>query len=265
MFTMKSLVQPETIDEAYSTLLEKRNNILLGGCAFLRMGSRAINTGIDLSKLNLNYIKEDDEYIEIGAMTTFRDIEISIILNNYFSGVLPQSVRNIIGVQFRNVVTIGATVFSKYGFSDLLTALLSLDTEIELYKGGRMTLESFLNKHFEKDILTRIFVKKNNRMAAYKDLRNSASDYPVLNVTASSLENNWRIVVGARPSVAKVAKKASLELSKKDLNDEDIERASSIAAEELAFQSNMRGSGEYRKAVCKILIKRAVREVLQCR
>ena len=69
-------------------------------------------------------------------MTTLRDLEVNPILNKYFDGVLPKSVRDIIGIQFRNVVTVGGSVFSRYGFSDLIVGLLALETEVELYNGG---------------------------------------------------------------------------------------------------------------------------------
>jgi CO/xanthine dehydrogenase FAD-binding subunit len=265
LFTLQKLVQPVTIEEAYNTLIEKKANAILGGCCFLRMGAKRIGTAIELSKLNLNYISEDSEYVEIGAMATFRDIETSEILNKYFNELLPKAVSNIIGVQFRNVVTVGATVFSKYGFSDFLTALLVLDTEIELYGAGRISLEEFLNMPYKKDILTRVFIKKNNRKASYKDFRNSASDYPILNVSVSCLDNQWKIAAGARPMKAMIARNASEQLSTGTLTDAAIETAANMAAEELVFGTNMRATGEYRRTLCKVLVKRAVMEVLQCR
>ncbi|WP_411681958.1 FAD binding domain-containing protein [Clostridium thailandense] len=265
MFTIQKLVQSETIEEAYKLLIEKKSNTVIGGSAFLRMGSKRIGTAIDLSKLNLNYIKDYSDYIEIGAMTTFRDIETNNELKKYFNGLLPKSVSNIIGVQFRNVVTVGATVYSKYGFSDFITALLSLDVDVELCETGRISLEEFLNMPYKKDILTKIFIKKNNTKACYKDFRNSISDYPILNVAVSSTDSQWKIVVGARPRGAGIAKNASLELSKGSLTDKEIDNAANMASEELAFGSNMRAEGEYRKAICKVLVKRAVMEVLQCK
>lgn len=265
MFTLQNLVQPETVEEAYKILVQKKANSVLGGCAFLRMGSKRIGTAIELSKLNLNYIKENNDDIEIGAMASFRDIETNIALKEYFNGLLPESVGNIIGVQFRNVVTVGASVYSKFGFSDFITALLVLDTEVELYDAGRMPLEVFLKLPYKKDILTRIFIKKNKRKASYKDFRNSVSDYPIINVAVSELDNQWRIVVGARPMGAEIAQNASLELSKGTLTDQEIEMAANMASEELVFGSNMRAAGEYRRALCKVLVKRAVKEVLQCK
>ncbi|WP_338013823.1 hypothetical protein [Desulforamulus profundi] len=38
-----------------------------------------------------------------------------------------------------------------------------------------------------------------------------------------------------------------------------------MAVEELSFGSNIRGTAEYRKAMCKVLVKRAITEVLQCK
>ncbi|GAA0727734.1 FAD binding domain-containing protein [Clostridium malenominatum] len=265
MFTVIDLVQPQTLEEAYNILVSRKNNTVLGGCAFLKMGSKRIGTAIELSKLDLNYIKETEGYIEVGASTTLRDIETSSLLKNYFSGVLVRAVGDIIGIQFRNVVNIGATVFSKYGFSDVITALLALDTEVELYKGGRMSLEEFLQRPYERDILTRIFIKKNARKAVYNCFRNSSTDYPILNLTVSKLENQWKIVVGARPATARIALEASELISKGQLNEALIEEVAQKAVEELNFGSNMRGSAEYRRAICKVLIKRTLMEVVSCK
>ena len=261
MFSLHDLVQPDNIEEAYQILSDKRNNTILGGCAFLKMGSKRIGTAIDLSNLQLSYIKETDGFIEIGAMTSLRELETHTLLKESFNGLLPKSVRNIIGVQFRNSATVGASVFSKYGFSDLITALLVLDTEVDLYKGGRMPLADFLKKPKGKDLLVRLWVKLDNRQATYLNFRKSASDYSILNVAVSRLNKQWTIVVGARPRRAAIASVASAALSKENLSLAEIEDAAQKVAEELSFGTNMRGSAEYRKALCKVLVKRAIMEV----
>jgi CO/xanthine dehydrogenase FAD-binding subunit len=84
-------------------------------------------------------------------------------------------------------------------------------------------------------------------------------------VAVSNMDNQWKIVAGARPTVAGIAENASVLLSKGTLTDAEIEAAAGMASEELIFGSNMRAAKEYRKALCKVLIKRAVKEVLQCR
>lgn len=264
MFTLLEFFQPETLEDAYNKLVARKTNTILGGCAFLKMGSKRIGTGIDLSKLNLNYINETDNYIEIGASTTFRDIETNETLNSYFNGVLKEAVKDIIGVQFRNMVTVGASVYSKYGFSDFITALLALDTEVELYKGGRLSLQDFLIKPYEKDILTKIYIKKNERKASYKSLRNSKSDYPILNVTVSKLNDDFKIVVGARPATAKISIDASKFLSKEGFSEASLNKALDIMSSELIFGTNMRATYEYRQAISKVLVKRAIMEVIKC-
>lgn len=283
MFTLRDIVQPETLEEAYELLLKQRSNTILGGCAFLRLGSKRIGIGIDLSKLNLNQITEREGFIEIGAMTSFRDLETNPLLKESFDGILPKAVGNIIGVQFRNGVTVGGSVFSKYGFSDLIAALLALDTEVDLYKAGRMPLSEFLQRPLEKDILTHIRIRKEKRKASYQDLRISASDFPVLTVAVSCAGEAWRIAVGARPRTAQLALKASEQLSyaltqvesetqlgakvegaHKETNDA-LDAILDQVIEELSFGTNTRGTAEYRKAITKVLVKRGITEVLACK
>lgn len=261
MFTVMEMVQPKMVDEAYEILTKRKNNQVIGGSAWLRMGSKRIGTAVELSQLNLDYIKESEEYIEIGAMTTFRSLETSKLLEENFGSIIKDSVKDIIGVQFRNVVTIGGTIFSKFGFSDLIVALLALECEVELIKSGKMTLQEFLNKEYEKDLLTKIYIKKNNLKASYKSLRNAQSDYALLNVSASKTEDNVRIYVGARPQIATLAVKASEFLSNNELTDENIEKAASMVSEELIFGTNMRATKEYRTLMSKVLVKRALMEV----
>lgn len=265
MFTLRNVSQPDSLQEAYRILIDKKSNTVLGGCSWLRMGSQVIHTGVDLSKLDLDYINDCPGYIEIGAMTTLRAVETNAALRQHFCGILPKAVSNIIGVQFRNVATVGASVFSRYGFSDLITALMVLDTEIELYKGGRKTLAEFMDMPRSKDILTKIIIHKTKRSATYQALRNSASDYPILTVAVSRLEEAWKIAVGARPTRAKLATQAAKLLPAGALVPEEMEQAAQMAAEELPFGDNMRGAAEYRRAMCRVLVKRAIAEVAACK
>lgn len=263
MFKIQEYVIPNSLDEAYEILQARKNNTILGGTLFLRMGSQNIGKGIDLNQLDLNFICENEGYIEIGAMTTFRELETSPLLKNYCNGIIPKAIHSIIGVQFRNLVTVGATVYSRYGFSDLITALLALDVEVELFQVGRIPLAEFLANTPKKDILVKILIKKEQCNGSFQSLRNSAVDYAILNVAVAKVGQDWRIAVGARPGRAILAEKAAEYLAQSSLKPEDIENAAKIASNELAFGSNMRGSAEYRKEMSKVLVKRAIAEVLE--
>ncbi|KLU60821.1 putative oxidoreductase [Peptococcaceae bacterium CEB3] len=264
MFSTRDLLQPETFEQAYETLISRRSNTVLGGCAFLRLGRKKMGTAIDLSKLGLNFIREADHRVEIGAMTTLRDIETSPLLASSFSGLLPRAVRNIVGVQFRNGATVGGSVFSRSGFSDLLTALLVLDCEVTLFHGGTMPLAEFACGAYEKDILTKISLGLDARAAAYQSFRNTTSDFSVLNVAVSCLGGRWLVAVGARPQRARVAVNASEFLSQEGGAETNASAAALLAGAELSFGTNMRATAEFRRALCQVLVKRAVTEVKQC-
>ena len=68
--------------------------------------------------------------------------------------------RHIVGVQFRNQATVGGSIYGRFGFSDVLTAFLALDTYVELYDGGRICLAEFAKKKPDNDLLLFIVVKK---------------------------------------------------------------------------------------------------------
>ena len=139
MVTFGDYIKPTSIAEAYESFKLKKNATLIGGGCYLRMGNRRIGLAIDLSDAGLNYIYENENSIEIGAMTTLREIETSQALSDNFGAVISDSVKHIIGIQLRNIATIGATVFSKYGFSDPITALLALNAELVLVVSRKVT------------------------------------------------------------------------------------------------------------------------------
>lgn len=264
--TFLNYVLPETVEEAYEQLLSKKSARLIGGGCFIRLGDKKIGLAVDLSKSGLDYINDLEDEIEIGAMTSLRTFETSKLLKENFGNVIEDSVKHIIGVQLRSIATIGATTFSKYGFSDPITALLALDADIYLHKGGRMSLEDFLNeKELRKDILEKIIIKKNVSGAAFQTIRTSAVDYAILSVAVGKVEDKYRISVGARPQAAKLAVKAMDYLNNNEINEDSIIKACDIASEELHFGSNNRGSAEYRRELSKVLVKRAIMEVSKCK
>ena len=264
MFSFSKYFPAQSLQEDYDELLKNKKNIILGGTSYLRMENTSYNTAIDLSSLSLNYIKEEEKYIHIGAMVSFREIETNPIILNLFDGVLSKSVNNIIGVQFRNNVTVGATVFSKYGFSDLIPALLALDTTVILFNGGEISLEEYLSIEGKtRDILVEIKIRKTNGKGAFKSIRKSKTDYAITNTAVTNENGTFKIAIGVRPGKAKLAHKAMEILNNSDnITDEVIDKACSFIDEEITFGSNMRGSSEYRAAISKVITKRALKEVL---
>ncbi|CAK7078499.1 FAD binding domain-containing protein [Tissierella sp.] len=253
MITIKEYVAPASLEEAYKILMSGKTNLILGGFGFIKMGSRAVNKAIDLCNLSLDYITETTDEILIGAETSLRTLEINEIIRNYCGGAICEGVSNIVGVQFRNMAKVGASVFSRYGFSDLLPSLLVLDAKVRLYKGGIMDLEEFLEKDFERDILVEVILPKKKGMAVYDCIRKSTGDFPIINGAMFRGEDGqYKIAIGSRPQRTKLAVKAAKALE----DGENIETVVDIIPEELHFGTNVRGSKEYREDMSKALVSR---------
>ena len=135
MLNIREYVKVQSLEEAYE-LNQKRTNKIIGGMLWMKMGDRNIQKAIDLSGLGLDQIEEEEEEFRIGCMTTLRELELHPGLDAYTGGALRESLRHIVGVQFRNLATVGGSIFGRFGFSDVLTLFLGLDTYVELYKGG---------------------------------------------------------------------------------------------------------------------------------
>ena len=159
MLNIREYVKVQSLEEAYE-LNQKRTNKVIGGMLWMKMGSRNIQKAIDLSGLGLDKIEETEEEFRIGCMTTLRDLELHPGLEAYTGGAMKESLRHIVGVQFRNLATVGGSIFGRFGFSDVLTLFLGLDTDVELYKGGIVPLSEFAWSKRDNDILVGLIVKK---------------------------------------------------------------------------------------------------------
>ncbi len=257
-------VRPKSLDEAYS-LVRDEKGFLLGGGAWSRMNSRTVELAVDLSSLDLDYIKSSGSRVEIGAMTTARDIETSAELQKRLGSILSDAVAHIVGVQLRNIITVGGTVAGKYGFSDLLTALLALDAKVGLYGDGEVPIEEFLGaKSNEPKLVEKVIIETGDVKAAYASVRKSRTDFAALNAAAVRRNGSWRVAVGARPGSAQLSAEAAKQLgSEKTPSEESAKQAGEAAASELSFGSDLRGSADYREQICSVLVKRAIMEVAE--
>ena len=158
MITIQKYVRAQSLEEAWQLNQNKRNSIL-GGMLWMRLGKGSVGTAIDLCDLGLHTIEETEEQFSIGAMATLRDIEMHEGLNTYAGGAVADAVKDIVGVQFRNMATVGGSIWGRFGFSDVLTVFLALDSYVELYKGGIIPLEQFAKMKKDNDILVRLIVK----------------------------------------------------------------------------------------------------------
>lgn len=71
----------------------------------------------DLSGLGLDTIEETDAGFSIGAMVTLRQLETHPGLEAFTHGAVREALRHIVGVQLRNLATVGGSIYSRFGFS----------------------------------------------------------------------------------------------------------------------------------------------------
>lgn len=247
MLKFKHFVRPETMEEALK-LNKVRANCVLGGTGWLKMGERAWNNAIDLGAFGLNQIEETDEGWRIGAMVTLRQLETHVGLNEYTGGAVRDCVKHIVGVQFRNCATVGGTFWGRYGFSDVLTCFLALDSAVVLAEGGEISLPEFAAKKMDNDILTHVLVKRSPITVAYDSFRNTETDFPVLTTAVAKTTSGWRAAVGARPARAERVTAAT---------EEELLQA----VAELTYGSNTRAGKEYRAHLAQVLTKRCIKRV----
>lgn len=255
MYTMANYVQASSLEEAYELRKKSKRNAVLGGNLWMKMGSRNINTGIDLCNLSLDKIEENETEYRIGCMCSLRDLEVHPSLHKEFNGSFKEALRHIVGVQFRNTATVGGSVFPRFGFSDVLTVLAALDAYVELYHGGSVSIQDFINAKPDDDILVNVVIKKDGRKVAYQSHRMTETDFAVLTCACACKDDKYTVVLGARPHKAMIIDNVKLS---NPTDREAVEAFADVVVEQVTFGSNMRGSAEYRKGIAKVLIRRAI-------
>ena len=259
MITIQEYIRPKSLEEAYQ-LNQKNRNRILGGMMWLRLGKGSIGTAIDLCELGLDTIEETEEQFSIGAMVPLRQIELHAGLNAYTGGAVSNSVQDIVGVQFRNMATVGGSIWGRFGFSDVLTMFLAMDSYVELYKGGIVPLEQFAGMKKDNDILLRLIVKKTSGRFVYTAMRNQRTDFPVIACAMSRMGGTYRAVIGARPARAMVIRDEKGLLAQ-GITEHSARAFAEFAADTAPTGSNVRASATYRTHLIRVLTERAALEL----
>lgn len=281
MFRAREYVRVQSLEEAYQ-LNQKRSSLVVGGMLWVKMAKFQKTTIVDLSGLGLDVIEEDEKEFRIGCMCTLRDLELHPGLRETFQmpgseeGLMKACTKHIVGVQFRNCATVGGSIYGRFGFSDVLTALMVLDTYVEMYQGGMIPLHEFVDRPRDHDILVRIIIKKDNRRAAYVSQRLTKTDFPLIAVAVSKTQDMWNIAIGARPARARlvqipvsvpVTEHVEGSPSRTQLcgtgtdNKSPLESVAQEAVSHFTFGSNMRGSALYREALAKVYVRRLMNQI----
>lgn len=278
-------VAPTSLEGALKLLAQGGDGarLLAGGHSLLPMMKLRLAAPtklIDLGRIaELNYIREENGGLAIGAMTTHAEIERSDLLRQR-AALLPETAAEIGDAQVRNRGTIGGALAHADPGSDYPAALLALEAEFTLASPDET--RTVPAKDFFLDILTtvikpgeiltgvRLPTAKARSGAAYCKLHQPASGFALVGVAAHlELGNGGRCQrarIGVTGVAAKPYRAAAVEnlLERHALDAKRIAAAAARATEGIDPRADMHASARYRAAMAEVFARRALTRAFDC-
>ena len=276
----KKYFAPRYVQELKTILKNNIDSHLLSGGTDLSLvvtkERKNINSVIYMNSINeLNYIKNNNKYIEVGASTPL--IELESYIEKYYPD-FTKILKRYGSVQIRNVATLAGNIATASPIGDTLPLLLSLDAKIVLRtikKTKIISLSSFFIEYrktklkkgqFIDSIRIPLFPK--NIFKAYKISKRFDDD--ISSVCASfNLEvmnkkiKNIRIAYGGMSSIPKRAKYCEKILLNSPIKEQIINKAKEALEKDFKPINDMRASGKYRMEVAKNLLRKCFLEIEQ--
>jgi len=272
----------ESVDHAIQLLGEHGDEakLLAGGHSLLPLMKLRLarpSVLVDIDRLSdLEYVREDGDRIEIGALTRIADVASNELLAQH-NPLVAYAAGQVGDPQVRHRATIGGSLAHGDPASDPPTVILTLDAEL-VVKGpsGERTIpaSSFFKSLFETDlgpqeVLTAIRVPK---LAAgtgwsYQKFHRRALDWAIVGVAAVVEWSNGQISraaigltnLGSTPLRASGVEQA---LSGAEASEQAIAAAAEHAPEGTDPVTDTNASSEYRSELSKIFVRRAIQEAL---
>ncbi|MBS6501774.1 MAG: xanthine dehydrogenase FAD-binding subunit XdhB [Clostridium sp.] len=285
MFDISNIYEPKTMEEALDILDNKENiKIIAGGTDVLIKLHHGDMLGIELLSIrNIDELKaiqlNDNEDIEIGAMSSFTDIFRNEIINENIY-VLSEAAVSMGGPQVRNMATIGGNVCNGAVSADSATTLFALNAQLLLRRKNEERIvpirEFYLGPGkvsiFPDEILVKIIIRKED----YKGYKGNyikfsnrkAMDIAMLGVSVvGAIENNkfndLRISLGVAAPTPVRCLKAEDFARGIEINMKNIIEISEKALLDAKPRNSWRGSKDFREHLIKELTKRGILEVIK--
>lgn len=272
--------RPKTVAEAVSLLGDHPEaKILAGGHSLIPMMRFRMATPtllIDINQLEgLSYIKEDGDWLEIGAMTRESELESSGIVHKSYP-LLADTARVIADPLVRNLATVGGNLAHADPANDHPATMLAYGAEVtasgpsgeRTIPIGEFIVDTFTTSLNHDEILTAIRIPRAvpNSGGAYLKLERKVGDYATAAVAVQvALNGDVKVAsagvgltnVGLTPIKASAAEDA---LTGVVLDDDAIKKAAALAAEAAEPIEDHRGSEEYKRHLVKTLTSRALKK-----
>lgn len=275
---------PKSVKEAISLLSDhgEKAEVIAGGTDLLvrmKRGDAFPDYLINMEGLKeLEYIRYDEKKgLRIGARTSIHDIVESPLLEDKFD-IIAQAASTLGSPMIRRQATIGGNLCNAAPSADMAPALIVLGAQLKIEgsEGQKvMAVEDFFigpgeTKLKRNEILTEIQVPDpipSSRTVCLKQTRTQGADLALVGVAAMIVMENdvitdVKISLGAVAPTPIRAKKAEATLKGKKQDDSLLEACAEAALQESSPIDDVRSSADYRKKLIKVLVKRALEQVV---
>jgi carbon-monoxide dehydrogenase medium subunit len=270
---------PQTLDEAVSLLSKNADaKILSGGQSIiplmkLRFASPACL--IDINRIpDLDYIREADGSLRIGALVRESDVEKSEVIRKKYA-IIVDTAQVIADPLVRNRATLCGNVAHADPANDHPATMLALNAQfVAKGPGGQRSIAAhdfftglFTTALQPDEILTEIRIPTPPARSggAYLKLERKVGDFAIAGVAAQLTldEKGACSYVGIALTNAGLtpvkATKAEQFLLGKNLDEKNINEAAKLAAEDAEPRADFRGPAEYKRDVVRVLTARAIK------
>ncbi|MGA2720883.1 MAG: xanthine dehydrogenase family protein subunit M [Bryobacteraceae bacterium] len=275
--TVEAFYRPGTVREALRLLQNGKNRarVVAGGTDLVVEADQSIRILIDITHAGLSYIRRKGKAWVIGATTTMAALENSGAIRALAGGILARAAATCGSVQIRNMATLGGNLANGSPAADTATPLLALDAEVVLadergrrqipltafYSGPRKTARS-------KALLIEVMIPVPPRGGrwSFQKLGRTESDISLVNAAAGLQSDSqgrakWaRIALGAVAATPIRAVNAEKLLVGRKMDESTLAEVSDEAAREVRPITDVRASAEYRREMCRVLVRRALEE-----
>ena len=265
----------KTVDEAIAAL-SGDVKILAGGHSLIPAMKLRMNRPsklVDITGLSaLKGIKEEDGEIVIGAATTHADIGYDKLIKNKLP-FFAETAAVIGDLQVRNHGTIGGSLAHADPAADWPALVLAADAAIEVQSSNgkrRIKAADFFTGLFstalqDKEIITaiRIPIPAEGTKTSYQKFQQPASRFAIAGCAVMRFpDGKTNIAFTGVSENAFRDTAAENEVSGKALNEDSISAAANAAVSNITVMGDHFASGEYRKHLAKVYLKKALEAVI---
>lgn len=272
---------PATLKEALTMLADGKNKPLAGGMSLIPLMKLRLATPerlIDLSRLpDLNFLREENGSLHIGATTTHYRIESSPTVR-LKCPLLAETAARIGDVQVRNMGTLGGGMAHADPAADYPAALMALEAKLRILSADSdrtLGIDEFLVDTFQTalepgEIVFEVMVplEEARTGVCYEKVTHPASGFAVVGVAVRVRKEPGGGISMARVGVTGLGSKAFRAANVEKLLEgaagtpEDIQKAAAVVADGSEPNSDLYASAEYRRHLAKVTTARAITTAL---